>query len=716
MEKGSNGLMPTNKWHWSLLALCLVILIITGAVTSNTFTDGGSYTVENTRIAYDGYTLSGSLYVPKAALEKDEDGNFINKVPGVVAHGGGGTTRSVQEDIAIELVQRGFVVFTLDAFNHGLSDRYDYGSHRGDPGFRHVDYAVRYLHSLEFVDDTNIGYTGHSQGSKASQWAANRYAGYYTLQDLLLIMLHDELGVEISNEQVAAQDADAIAAELNEYDQGYYASRKAEIAYDYENSRIKWVLGQGTFCNETTAPTVVDVAGNSVMRNIQCNVAFAMPLENETGIPRDGGPDPEPVIWHETEEGRLLYGTGEEDIGNLTLYSVNLSDNDQQAASDVLETMDGESWKDETVRAAADAGTLRMLYEFTGWHTANYHNQGNIDAVVEFACISTGYNNGYLAETGGDGAVSMGDSTWRIYEVANVVALGTLLVLIGVIAIVMLRARFSEPLLAELPPAPLKKKDPVAWATLVAVVLIPLLLMAVCINNNPFTANTFPTQHNRVTNVAFWSVISAIVLFVLMIVKWHLLDKKKTSLSFCEFFGVKINGKKLLISLAYAFAVLAIIYGVIWLYQDIFNGAAFNLQYFNTVHFKIISTERYLDLIMYAIYFLPFWLVSGMFVNSFRMSDMPDWLTTTIQAVLNCLGIGAYVTLQYMGYIWSGGTHAMFGLNWNSTYLVVGLILAMPASVVYSRKIYNRTGSIIPGALVNTLIFTLMQMNNVVGD
>lgn len=460
---------------------------------------------------------------------------------------------------------------------------------------------------------------------------------------------------------------------------------------------------------------MVEVAGNPVMRNIQCNVGFAMPLENETGIPRTGGPAPEVVIWHEKEDGRLLYGTGEEDISNLTLYSINLSDNDQQVASDIVGTIDGESWKDETVRAAADAGTLRMLYEFTGWHTANYHNQGNIDAVVEFACISTGYNNGYLAETNGTGAVSMGDATWRTYEVANVVALGALLVLICVIAIVMLRARFAEPLLHELPPAPLTKKDPIAWVTLVAVVLIPLLMVAVCINNNPFTSGSFPTQHKRVTNVAFWSVMSAIVLFVLMIVKWHLLDKKKTSLSFCEFFGVKTSGKNLLISLAYAFAVYAIVYGVIWVYQDIFNGAAFNLQYFNTVHFKIISTERYLDLLMYAIYFLPFWLVSGMFVNSFRMTDMPDWLTTTIQAVLNCLGIGLYITLEFMGYVWSDGTRAIFGLNWSSLYLIVGLVIAMPASVVYSRKIYNRTGSIIPGALVNTLVFTLMQMNNVVG-
>ena len=43
--------------------------------------------------------------------------------------------------------------------------------------------------------------------------ALQQFAGYYTEQDLLLNLLHDELGVEISEEQVAAQDADAVAAQ-----------------------------------------------------------------------------------------------------------------------------------------------------------------------------------------------------------------------------------------------------------------------------------------------------------------------------------------------------------------------------------------------------------------------------------------------------------------------------------------------------------------------
>ena len=43
--------------------------------------------------------------------------------------------------------------------------------------------------------------------------ALKEHAGYYTLQDKLLNILHDELSVEITKEQADARDADAPAAE-----------------------------------------------------------------------------------------------------------------------------------------------------------------------------------------------------------------------------------------------------------------------------------------------------------------------------------------------------------------------------------------------------------------------------------------------------------------------------------------------------------------------
>ena len=156
-----------KKLSWVLLAICLVIILITGLINSSLYTAKGTYMVKEVSIQKDGYTLSGSLYVPKAALEMDENGNFINKAPALIAQGGGAATRSMEEDFTIELVKRGFVVLAFDAYNHGLSDKYDHGSHYGD--FLHVNHTIEYLQGLNFVDTRFIGYTGHSQGGRATQ-------------------------------------------------------------------------------------------------------------------------------------------------------------------------------------------------------------------------------------------------------------------------------------------------------------------------------------------------------------------------------------------------------------------------------------------------------------------------------------------------------------------------------------------------------------------
>ncbi len=47
-------------------------------------------------------------------------------------------------------------------------------------------------------------------------------------------MLHDELGVEITAEEVAEQNPDLIADTLDDYSQGVYEIRKEEITEEYE--------------------------------------------------------------------------------------------------------------------------------------------------------------------------------------------------------------------------------------------------------------------------------------------------------------------------------------------------------------------------------------------------------------------------------------------------------------------------------------------------
>lgn len=702
-----------KKLSWILLGICLMILLVTGLVNSVLYTAHGTYMVKETLIQKDGYTLSGTLYVPKAALAMDEEGNFKNKVPAIIAQGGGATTRSSQEDFTIELVKRGFVVFLLDAYSHGMSDKYDYGSHYGE--FLHVNHAVEYIQSLNFVDTRNIGYTGHSQGGRATQLALSRYAGFYTLPDLLFNMLHDELGVTVTAEQVASQDADAVAGQLNDYEKGYYDGRKEEITHTYTYGRVTFGISQGQVMRDWMLPQVVEVAGNPVYRNMQANFAVSNAMQDESSSSRS--------IDYPTNEGlRAVFDTGVENVERDTIYSINLSSNDQPTQSTVISGFDEACRDNPDVRKAAENYSLRLLVQFPGWHAANTRQQKNIDCIVEFASLATGYNNGYLTDTNGTGAAPMGGTAWRVYDVANVISFFTLLVLVGVIAVLMLRSRFCESILGEAYAPQLSKKDPITWVLLAIVSLIPIFLLAPVANyqdEHKIIGLGAVSGLGRINCILAWALVNSVVLLAVIIVKWFAVDKKKCSVGFRDFYGLNCTVKSVLLSLTYAVTVFGIVYMVISLYRDMFNGASFNINFFNLIHFKVISPERYLSLVLYALYFLPFWIVSGMLVNNFRMKDMPDWLTTVIQAVANGLPLGLYVCIQFMGYFWTknsqGVATEVLGLNWGLAYQVVGMAFVLPAAVVYSRKLYKQTGSILPGAFLNTLIFTLLQMNNVMG-
>jgi len=81
-----------------------------------------------------------------------------NPAPGILAVHGYINSREVQSPFAIELARRGYVVLSLDQSGHGYSDGPAFSNGFGGPA------ALRYLRSLDIVDENNIGLEGHSMG------------------------------------------------------------------------------------------------------------------------------------------------------------------------------------------------------------------------------------------------------------------------------------------------------------------------------------------------------------------------------------------------------------------------------------------------------------------------------------------------------------------------------------------------------------------------
>ena len=528
----------------SVLCVSLVFLLICGLIMSNILTVGGTYKVREVKIQYDGYTLQGTLFIPKASLQKDEEysaattGNNINKVPAIVMQGGGSANRYIMYSHVEEFIKRGFVVFAIDAYTHGMSENYP----EGWGVYSQVHDAIRYVHSLNFVDDTQVGYMGHSQGGSATMMALSKYSGYYTSEDLLYNMLHDELGVTLNEEQIAAQNADVIAAELDDYAKGYYDSRKEEILTEYYENRISFgiILGMATGAAPPISsgefnnvnPTVVDVGGVSVMRNVQADICVIVSQSDESM----GMNALNAMQMTRTDElpisplTRAFFATGKDEVQLDTLYRVNISANDENVPSDILGSFKIDSIEDEQVQEASQDASLRMLTMYPGWHNTNHYSQKDIETSVNFAVLATGFNNGYLSETGGTNAADFYDTqTWKVAYACNVVAFFALIAMVVSFTITLFRTRtFENTVCVPIKPQ-VSKKSLINWMFMVFVVVLPVLLITPLMNHCPIQASWF-AKFDRIVPIAFWSLACAAILLVLMIVKWNVYDKKNTKI------------------------------------------------------------------------------------------------------------------------------------------------------------------------------------------
>lgn len=143
---------PRTARLWAFLALSLALVLGGGSLASYVQTSGGEVEVRETAFfSPTGERISGLLYVPRKASVDDP-------APGVLAVHGYLNSRELQVGPIVELSRRGHVVLAIDQYGHGRSDGQALAGDFGGPA------ALEFLRSLEFVDEDNIGLTGHSLG------------------------------------------------------------------------------------------------------------------------------------------------------------------------------------------------------------------------------------------------------------------------------------------------------------------------------------------------------------------------------------------------------------------------------------------------------------------------------------------------------------------------------------------------------------------------
>ncbi|MDR1420889.1 MAG: hypothetical protein LBI86_10980 [Treponema sp.] len=710
-----------NRGFWKLLFAALILMVLSGLVSSAVKSNGGRVLVREVKINTRGSTFAGLIYVPKDAVTQDETGNYTNKRPAVILSHGYLNSNAMQDPDAVELARRGFVVFSMDMYAHGNSEM---ANNREEPTGTvtgAID-AYNYMLTIPYVDHTRIGFAGHSMGGMNTGNAIAIEAGFYTLADTLLIMLHDELGSPVSARDVADQNPDSVADRLGPFEQGVYKARKAEIVNSYSKKPFAEVfLGSGPGFAFLSDAHEVDVAGVKVWRDLQANVGVVLGVyEENPWLMFDSRPDGinASARIRETSMAKRLFGTGNETVKTGVWYGLNLSSGNTQAGSAELGSLYEEDYQNRQIRQAAANRAARAIIQPRETHMMNHFSRPTVSFVVEFFTTVMNYNNGELAQ--GANPIPAKKNIWLLKEYANGVSLAGMFLFIYALGMLLLQAPFFKTL-QKTPPSPgLSKKDPLFWIMAVLFVIIPAVtyIPFFLLGGSPATSAgakgpipySFITSEEMTTRVACWAVLNGIIAFLLVGLR-HVLKDRKSGITFKDRFGLAIGiknfGKALLLALC-VFASAQLL-------------TAFSNYFFNysdmrmwVIALRQMNQSHLIAWACYLVFFFVFYFANSVVINSSRMRDMSDSKNMAVLAVMNGLGIFLFLVFNYLYMIIKGNlVYNDFGTDqFLAVAIVFPMVVVLPMAAVYGRKFYNRTGSVYLGSLINTMIFTWAIVGN----
>ncbi len=711
-----------KKKYWRIIAISLVVILLASIVSAVVKTNAGKTLIREVNINTRGGTLSGILYIPKDALENDGKGNYESPRPAVILSHGYLNSNQMQDPNAIELSRRGFVVFSMDMYGHGNSDLSNASDDPTGSGavLGALD-AYNYVRELPYVDATRIGIAGHSMGGMNTGNAVALTSGFYTEEDMLLNLLHDEFGISISAEQVAEQNPDAIAAGLSDYERGQYEIRREEILKEASERPIaELYMGSGPGFAGLTKAHQVEVAGNTVWRDLQANVGVSIGLYEENSWLMFSASDDNinsAKQIPETTVAKVLFGTLESTVERETWYALNLSENETQVESTKLGNFYSITPDNTELRQAIENRSARVIIQPAEVHAGNHFSFKTTSFVVQFFTDVMNYNNGELADEAEP--IAAKKSVWIIKEIANGLALAAMLVFVYALAALLLEAPFFASLRRKPQDALINKNDRGFWGTSVVLALVQGLSIIPCFiiggastsyaGDKGIVSWNWLFSQEMANRTMIWALFNALIALILLSVR-HL-RAKSDNLKFVERYGIKIGAKEFGKTALLALIVFVGSYSLVLLSSFFFAKSDFRLW---VIAGRVMTKTQFLTWAGYLVFFLIFYLINSMVVNSGRMRNMSATKNLIICALFNGAGVFLFEVFVYAYELITG---QMVWYSFGKDYFLYAVVLypmlvVLPLAAVYARKLYEKTGSVWLGSLINTMIFTWFVVGN----
>ena len=666
LKNGFASYFAKNKVAVIFLIVCILVIFLSSFIASAIQSNGWSIEVtdlrdaenEGTAISLTGEETEINGKVVSGILFKPKDATADNPLPAVVLTHGYLNNREMQLQNAIELARRGFVVLTVDREGHGNYE--NTGETSAVMATSGLYDSVKYLYNMDYVDKDKIGISGHSMGGMTTALTLS--------QDRQLGLVSAGLIQAWSSFMGAGADVDVGMLKAQD-DEFFFTTNEGEdgtISREYLSTRAA-----KTFIGNT------ELEGDVVSGAIYVN-------------------------------------------------------------GQAVETTGGQETE----------GAFRVVYEISGVHPQNHCSVEGANAVVNFFYNAFGTPNGYEY-------ISEGNQVWWVKEAFSLIGMiGFFALIFPLVSLLLTTPVFRSLRVAKqqvieetvvvtdetgaeqtmvcqklvwdganipLQPKPLKgvQKNISYWLAAIGIMLFSgFSIHSICTEyGSKWFPNTQLYPQDTTNWVAMWAVCSALFSLAVILFFWlanTVVNKIRYGDNYLEYQENPFAAGKiatglggLLKTFVLALLVLGILMAVLYT-----NWAIWTVDFrIWTLAVKVFDMGVLLPTIVrYGVFFGIFFIVSALFNETYRASNIPEWASTLINVFFNFFGVLLVIAIQYGEFTSTG---VMWQPDMNLGYIVLfPMVPILAIATVISRRMTAKTGNMWLGAFINTLLFTLITCSN----
>lgn len=689
--------LKTKEGSKALLTLLLVITLVFGFVGILFESDFCKVKTEQISIDYRGGKLTGELLYPYGT-------NSHDSLPAIIVAHGGTNTFGVAKNFSNEFARRGFVVFAFSAYGQGHSEHsgYDDGeqgldgyNNRATPaGF--LD-AYNYVKSISFVDETRIGVIGHSMGAYRADQMLLQTANYLTLNDIMINVMFDELGIDFTKDEIY-EDAAALAAEkLNDSQLQCYNYRYDQETAKYSD-KVRSFIVTGIDVAEINSVKTVIVGGHEVKRSAKVNLGF-IDGEYDEFIFNFGTRDHEQQGWYSTVP--------------MTADKYYVLD-DMNETNRIIGTFEQDTVRNnEELAQAIEERTMRMFHVSPGEdHCKETISVKTNAAMIEFFTQTLGYNCGELSDPN---TVPMDnyDSIFAGRVIANTV---TVIAFIGIV--VALAAYLSHKKGSIVPVIELGEEKKTKFSNLQYWIFTVVTFAATMYifwkaNKNwfaiapPFFGKyaiplTTPLSKPACITLFFFLFVALVDLLAMTGISiWQKARGERMGIAALN---INISIGRILRYLVYAILAVAVGYTINGALTYLFGQ---DLRVWQNA-FSYVNADQWYLVAKNALLFMPLMFISACATNYMIRDNRPEWLDTLIVVAVNSVPI---LLLWIISAITLNTQETFTGTFVCDFVCAYSFLTAVPMFTYLNRKLYKLTNSVWLGTFVCSLLLGWLLVN-----